>query len=309
MIRRNKSQIAKSPQLAIIAIIATIATILPGCNHTPDYDATGIFEATDVTVSAETTGKIMWLDIAEGDSVTAGQPLAVIDTCVLTLQQKQILSQKQSARSSSPDIAAQVASLRTQIAHQQNEVKRLQRLLADGATTQKQYDDATAMLRALQGQLDAQLSTLGKSQSSISDNASALQYQSEQIAEQIAKSTIKSPLTGTVLIKYAEPGEFATPGKPLYKIANLNDIYLRAYFTANQLANIKLGQKVTVIADFGGDEQYEYPGKITWIAQESEFTPKSIQTKDSRANLVYAVKIAVKNDGRLKLGQYGEVRL
>lgn len=165
------------------------------------------------------------------------------------------------------------------------------------------------MLRTLQRQLDAQLSTLGKSRTSISDNAAALMYQSEQIAEQILKSRITSPLTGTVLVKYAEPGEFATPGKPLFKAANLNDVYLRAYFTANQLADIKLGQKVTVIADFGGDEQYEYPGTITWIAEESEFTPKSIQTRDSRANLVYAVKISVRNDGRLKLGQYGEVRL
>lgn len=294
--------------LYIPASIALAAT-LTACDSTPDYDATGIFEATTVTVSAETSGKILWFDINEGDSIVEGQQVAAIDTAVLVLQQKQILSQQQSAQSSSPDISAQVASLRSQIAHQQHEVERLQRLLDDGATTQKQYDDATAMLRTLQRQLDAQLSTLGKSRTSISDNAAALQYQSEQIAEQILKSRITSPLTGTVLVKYAEPGEFATPGKPLFKAANLNDVYLRAYFTANQLADIKLGQKVTVIADFGGDEQYEYPGTITWIAEESEFTPKSIQTRDSRANLVYAAKISVRNDGRLKLGQYGEVRL
>lgn len=286
-----------------------LAALLTACNSAPDYDATGIFEATTVTVSAETSGKILRFDINEGDSIIKGQQVAAIDTAVLVLQQKQILSQQQSAQSSSPDIAAQVASLRSQIAHQQHEVERLQRLLDDGATTQKQYDDATAMLRTLQRQLDAQLSTLGKSRTSISDNATALMYQSEQIAEQILKSRITSPLTGTVLVKYAEPSEFATPGKPLFKAADLNDVYLRAYFTANQLADIKLGQKVTVIADFGGDEQYEYPGVITWIAEESEFTPKSIQTRDSRANLVYAVKISVRNDGRLKLGQYGEVRL
>lgn len=292
-----------------IYLLAIGATLLTGCNSTPDYDATGIFEATTVTVSSETTGKIMWLDIEEGDSVRAGECVALIDTAVLALQQRQILSQQQSAESSSPDIAAQVSSLREQIAHQQHEVNRQERLLADGATTQKQYDDAIAMLRTLQSQLHAQLSTLGKNRSSISDNAAALQYQSEQIAEQIAKSKIKSPLSGTVLVKYVEAGEFATPGRPLFKTANLDEIYLRAYFTANQLADIKIGQKVTVVADFGGEEQYEYPGTITWIAEESEFTPKSIQTRDSRANLVYAVKIAVKNDGRLKLGQYGEVRL
>ncbi len=282
---------------------------LTACHNTSDYDATGIFEATTVTVSAETSGKILSLDVAEGDNIQQGQNIAVIDTTLLVLQQKQLNSQRQSAESTSPDIAAQAAALRSQIAHQQHECDRFARLLADGATTQKQYDDAQAMLNTLRGQLTALLSTLSKNRSSISDNAVAIQYQSEQIEEQISKSIINSPLTGTVLIKYAEPGEFATPGKPLVKMADLNKIYLRSYFTASQLANIKIGQQVTVIADFGGDEQYEYPGTITWIAEESEFTPKSIQTKDSRANLVYAVKVAVKNDGRLKLGQYGEVRL
>lgn len=283
--------------------------LFSACKHTAEYDATGIFEATTVTVSAETPGKILSFEISEGDSVRIGQNIAVIDTTMLILQQRQIGSQRQSAESASPDIAAQAAALRTQIAHQQHECERQRRLLADGATTQKQFDDANAQLSMLKGQLSALLSTLGKNRSSISENATAMQYQSEQIAEQIAKSKISSPLTGTILVKYAEPGEYAVPGKPLCKIADLNNIYLRAYFTSNQLANIKLGQKVTVIADFGGEEQYEYPGTITWIADESEFTPKSIQTKDSRANLVYAVKVAVKNDGRLKLGQYGEVKL
>ena len=157
--------------------------------------------------------------------------------------------------------------------------------------------------------MDGLLSSLNKNRNSISDNSLALQYQAEQIGEQIVKSCVKSPVSGTVLVKYAEAGEYATPGRPLYKVADMDDIYLRAYFTVSQLADIKTGQQVTVIADFGGDEQYEYPGTITWIAEESEFTPKSIQTRDSRANLVYAVKIAVRNDGRLKLGQYGEVRL
>lgn len=285
------------------------ALALTACGNASDYDATGIFEATTVTVSSETTGKILDFDISEGDTVSAGQPVAVIDTAILVLQQKQIRSQQQSAESSSPDIAAQVASLRVRIAHQRHECERQERLLADGATTRKQYDDARAMLNTLQGQLDAQLSTLGKSRSSISDNVVSLQYQGEQIAIQIEKSVVRSPLSGTVLVKYAEAGEFATPGKPLYKAADLDAVYLRAYFTVSQLADIRLGQKVTVIADFGGDRQFEYPGTITWIADESEFTPKSIQTRDSRANLVYAAKIAVRNDGRLKLGQYGEVRL
>lgn len=290
-------------------LYVTLAIIASSCQSKPEYDATGIFEATTVTVSAETNGKILSFDISEGDSVKAEQRVAVIDTTLLVLQYKQLQSRQSSTESSSPDIAAQAASLRSQIAHQQNECDRIARLLADGAATQKQSDDADATLRTLRAQLDGLLSTLGKNRSSISDNAIALQYQKEQIGEQIQKSYISAPITGTVLAKYAEAGEYASPGRPLFKVADLNDIYLRSYFTANQLADLKIGQKVTVIADFGGEEQFEYPGRITWIAKESEFTPKSIQTNDTRANLVYAVKIAVKNDGRLKLGQYGEVRL
>ncbi|MBD5285050.1 MAG: HlyD family efflux transporter periplasmic adaptor subunit [Bacteroides sp.] len=292
----------------ILNPVLLLAT-LSACNTTPDYDATGIFEATTVTVSAETSGKILSLSVNEGDNVSSGETIAVVDTTLFILQLKQLESQRSAAESSSPDIAAQAAALRAQISHQQHEYERFSRLLVDGAATQKQCDDAKAQLNILRGQLTALLSSLSKNRSSISDNAVAIQYQSEQIEEQISKSIIKSPISGTVLIKYAEPGEFATPGRPLCKLADLDNIYLRAYFTVSQLAGIKIGQTVTVIADFGGNEQYEYPGTITWIAQESEFTPKSIQTRDSRANLVYAVKIAVKNDGRLKLGQYGEVRL
>lgn len=292
-----------------LSFLAVTALMLAACDNTPDYDATGIFEATTVTVSAETSGKILTFGIAEGDTVRRGQTLAVVDTSLLVLQQKQIASQRQSAESSSPDIAAQAAALRSEIAHQEHECERFSRLLADGATTQKQYDDVKARLAMLKGQLMALLSSLNKNRTSISDNAVAIQYQSEQIEEQIEKCTVTSPLSGSVLVKYAEEGEFATPGRPLCKLADLDNIYLRAYFTVSQLADLKIGQEVTVIADFGGDEQYEYPGTVTWIAQESEFTPKSIQTKDSRANLVYAVKISVRNDGRLKLGQYGEVRL
>ena len=290
-------------------ILLASATLLASCSSKPDYDATGIFEATTVTVSAETTGKILSISAEEGDSVIAESKVALIDTTTLALQRLQIMTEQQATESSSPDITAQVASLRTQIAHWHNETARQERLLADGATTQKQLDDARTQLRTLRDQLSAQLSTLGKNRSSISDNAIALQYRREQVEDQINRSKIISPISGTVLIKYAEPGEFATPGKPLLKLADLNNIYLRSYFTASQLAALKIGQKVTVVADFGGDEKYDYSGTITWIAEESEFTPKSIQTPDSRANLVYAVKIAVKNDGRLKLGQYGEVRL
>ena len=292
-----------------ITLITATVLALVSCQNSEEYDATGIFEANTVTVSAETAGKLVAFDVEEGDSITMGQQVGIVDTTLLSLQQKQLLSQQLATEKSSPDIAAQAAALRSQIAHQQNECDRVARLLAEGAATQKQSDDANAQLRTLRGQLEGLLSTLDKNRSSITESASALQYQREQIEEQIRKSQIIAPITGTVLQKYAEQGEYATPGRPLFKMADLGGIYLRSYFTASQLANISIGQQVTVIADFGGDEQYEYPGTIIWIAQESEFTPKSIQTRDSRANLVYAVKISVKNDGRLKLGQYGEVSL
>lgn len=292
----------------IVFLSALLCTLI-SCQNNKKYDATGIFEATTVTVSSETNGKLISFTVEEGDSVTMGQQVGLVDTTLLSLQQKQLMSQQSAVEKSSPDIAAQVAALRTQIAHQQNECDRIARLLAEGAATMKQSDDANAQLATLHGQLEGLLSTLDKDRSSITESASALQYQREQIEEQIRKSNIVAPITGTILQKYAEQGEYATPGRPLFKMANLDNIYLRSYFTASQLANITIGQEVTVIADFGGDEQYEYPGKIIWIAQESEFTPKSIQTQDTRANLVYAVKIAVSNDGRLKLGQYGEVRL
>lgn len=292
---------------AIITLLS--AALFVSCSKKPAYDATGIFEATTVTVSAETQGKILSMDVEEGDSVTVGQQLCQIDTVLLRLQGAQVGRQISATTASIPDIGAQVASLEAQIAHGRQELTRQKNLLADGATTQKNYDDAKASLTALEGQLKALRSTLAKSSAQAADNAEAMTFQQAQVRDHISRSSVVSPLSGTVLEKYAEAGEYAVPGKPLLKIADLGKIYLRSYFTTRQLADIRIGQEVTVIADFGEGETYEYPGRITWIAAESEFTPKSIQTEESRANLVYAVKVSVKNDGRLKLGQYGEVRL
>lgn len=297
----------KTTTFTLFAAVA--AAMLASCGPDRDYDATGIFESTVVTVPAETAGKILAINVEEGDTVVLGDELALVDTTLMSLQLMQLQSQKASVAASAPDVALQVSELRTQIAHQSGEVERIGRLLADGAATQKQKDDAEAQLRSLRGRLDAMLSSLGKNRSSVADNALALQYQAEQLREQIDRSRVKSPIGGTVLLKLAEAGEYASPGKPLLRIANLDDIYLRCYFTAEQLADVNLGREVTVIADFGGDKRFEYPGRVVWISAESEFTPKSIQTADSRSNLVYAAKVAVKNDGRLKLGQYGEVKL
>jgi HlyD family secretion protein len=178
-----------------------------------------------------------------------------------------------------------------------------------GAATSKQLDDATAGLRVLQSQYDATLSSLQGSNAGVDGNVAVITTQMEQADYNIDKCRVTAPVGGTVLTKYMQAGEYAVPGKPLLKIADLEQMYLRAYFTSDQLSRIGIGQKVKVIADFGGEETYSYEGTVSWIASESEFTPKSIQTKNSRANLVYAVKIAVKNDGRLKGGVYGEVIL
>ena len=202
-----------------------------------------------------------------------------------------------------------MASIRSQIAKQRAELQRVENMLRDGAATTKQRDDIKAQIDILEGQLSATLSTIDNNTSTINENAAALEAQIAALDDRITKCRISSAVGGTVLVKYAEEGEFTTVGKPLMKVANLEDIYLRAYFTSDQLSKVNLGDEVTVTANFGGDERYDYKGRVAWISAESEFTPKSIQTKDSRANLVYAVKIAVKNDGRLKIGLAGEVKL
>jgi len=248
-------------------------------------------------------------EIEEGMPVKAGIVVGIIDSLQLHLQNKQLSAQLSALLDSRPDIKAQVAALREQIAKQKSELKRVENMLNDGAATQKQYDDIETQIRILDSQLFATLSTLDKNTSTINSNAEALEAQIAALADRIVKCRIASPIDGTVLVKYAEAGELAAIGKPLMKIADLDNMYLRAYFTSNQLSNLELGNEVTVTADFGGDERYDYVGRITWISPESEFTPKSIQTKDSRANLVYAVKIAVKNDGRLKIGLSGNVTL
>lgn len=291
-----------------IAYIATLL-LIASCGKESEFDAQGTFEATEIIVSAEATGRILCFDVEEGSTVEAGNIVGAIDSIQLHLQRRQLIAQQSALLSSRPDVKKQVASIREEIAKQKSELARVENMLRDGAATQKQYDDIGAHIRILEGKLEAALSTLDKNTSSINGNSVAIEAQIAALDDRIAKCRINSPVSGTLLVKYTQAGELASPGKPLMKVANLDEIFLRAYFTSEQLADITLGDAVTVIADFGGDERYSYEGRITWIASESEFTPKSIQTRDSRANLVYAVKIAVKNDGRLKIGLAGEVKL
>ena len=279
------------------------------CNNEPDYDAQGTFEATEVVLSSEGTGRILSFDVTEGEIINANSVVGVIDSLQLHLQREQLKAQQSALLSSLPDKEKQVASLRRQLAKQRAELQRVKNMLSDGAATTKQRDDIEAQITILEGQLSATISTLDNNTSTINENATALEAQIAALDDRIAKCNISSAVGGTVLIKYAEAGEYTTIGKPLMKVADLENIYLRAYLTSCQLANVNLGDEVSVIADFGGDERYDYKGRVAWISAESEFTPKSIQTKDSRANLVYAVKITVKNDGRLKIGLAGEVKL
>ena len=290
-------------------IYGAIPLLEASCGGDGDFDATGTFEATEIVVSAEAAGRILRFDAEEGDVLRAGRQVGAIDTVQLYLQKLQLERQRASVRSGRPDIGKQAASLREQIAKQQTERRRVENLLKDGAATTKQLDDIDAQLKVLGGQLDALLSTLENNAVSIDENSSAIELQIAQVEDRLAKCRIASPVTGTVLAKYAEAGELASVGRPLMKVADLDRIYLRAYFTSDQLADLRLGQEVTVTADFGGERQLDYPGRIVWIASESEFTPKTIQTRNSRAGLVYAAKIAVENDGRLKIGLYGEVKL
>ena len=291
-----------------IVYIAAVV-LAASCGTEAEFDAQGTFEATEVVVSSEATGRILNFEVEEGMAVEANQMVGAIDSVQLHLQRKQLVAQQSALLGSRPDVKKQVAALREQIAKQNEELRRVENMLKDGAATKKQKDDIEAQIKILERQLDATLSTLGKNTSTINDNSAALEAQIAALDDRISKCSILSPVGGTVLVKYAEAGELASVGKPLMKIADLKNIYLRAYFTSDQLAKVNLGDEVKVVADFGGEERYDYTGRIAWISSESEFTPKTIQTKDSRANLVYAVKIAVENDGRLKIGLAGEVVL
>jgi HlyD family secretion protein len=273
----------------------------------PEYDATGTFETTEVIVSAEASGKLLSFDIEEGTGLKAGAEVGIIDTVQLYLKKLQLEASAKSVSDQRPDILKQVAATKEQIVQAKRERDRVANLLRVGAANQKQLDDAESLLEVLNKQLAAQNSTLQNSDRSLTWQSSSVGIQVAQVEDQLNKCHITSPLTGTVLAKYAEAGELATPGTPLFKVADMEQIYLRAYITSEQLAGIKLGQKATVYSDYGKDVRKEYPGVVTWISDTSEFTPKTILTKDERANLVYAVKIAVKNDGLLKIGMYGGV--
>ena len=289
-------------------LTAAAAILLAACgNNEKEYDATGTFEATETTVSAEQSGTLMRFDVSEGDEIAAGKEVGLVDTTQLWLKIQQMGATKAVYQSQKPDMEKQIAATRQQLAKAKTEQQRYEELVKDGAAPRKMLDDATSQVAVLQKQLDAQVSTLNTQLSTLNSQLSTVDVQVSQLRNQLEKCHIVTPIAGTVLEKYVEEGEFVATGKPLFKMADVQQMFIRAYITSAQLQSIKIGQQAKVFADYGDGQRKEYEGKVTWISSRSEFTPKTILTDDERADLVYALKVAVKNDGYIKIGMYGEV--
>ncbi|HTJ49240.1 MAG TPA: HlyD family efflux transporter periplasmic adaptor subunit [Cyclobacteriaceae bacterium] len=293
----------------LTALFGILTLFSFSCSKDKDqFDASGTFEAEETIISAEGTGTLLKFDVEEGQLLKAGQALGYIDSTQLYLKKKQLLSQIRSTLSQRPNVNTQIAALKVQLESVEREQKRVANLVKAQAATQKQLDDMNSQVEMVKKQLEAQQSSLGITSESITEQTSPLKVQIDQLEDQLAKCKVINPVGGTVLAKYAEVNEMTSVGKPLYKIADLNNIILRAYITGDQLSKIKLNQKVNVLVDDGDGKYKTWEGTLTWISDKAEFTPKTIQTKTERANLVYATKINVKNDGALKIGMYAEVK-
>ena len=290
-------------------IWATGLVVLAGCgNKDVDYDASGVFETTEVIVSARGTGEIKSLAIEEGQTVKANVQLGYLDMTQLELKKNQLVSTQQATNSRKLNTAQQVASINQQIANLQKEHERFSALLKDGAATEKQVDDISYQISVLQKQLAAVNEQVSSANTSIDGQSAGFDAQIGQVDDQLRQAVIVSPIDGVILSKYAEQGEFAAPGRALFKVGDVSEMKLRAYITATQLTGVTIGQIVKVYADQGESGRKEYEGKVSWISSEAEFTPKTIQTRDERSNLVYAIKVSVKNDGLIKRGMYGDVK-
>ena len=289
-------------------ITAGVALMFAACGgNEKKYDATGTFEATETTVFAEQNGTLLTFDVNEGDNIEAAREVGLIDTTQTWLKIQQLNATKAVYQSQKPDTERQIAATRQQLAKARQDEQRYRELVADGAAPSKMLDDASSQVKVLQKQLDAQISAYKTQISTLNSQITTADVQVSQLYDQLRKCHIVTPTKGTVLEKYVERGEFVSVGKPLFKMADTENMYLRAYVTSAQLQNIKLGQQVKVFADYGDNQRKEYEGTISWISSRSEFTPKTILTDDERADLVYAIKVAIKNDGFVKIGMYGEV--
>lgn len=291
-------------------IVLAISAMLTSCtNKDQGFDAAGAFESEETIVSTESTGTIMQFNIDEGQTLQPGQLIGYVDSTQLHFKKEQLLAEIAVLAHQKPDINVQVAALQSQLSEAEKNLARVNSLFKQNAATQQQVDEATAQVEMYKNQITAQKSTLGITSSTLSNNIAPLQSQLDQLNDQISKCRIINPVHGTVLTKYSENHEVVAPGKALYKIAETDTLILRAYVTGSQLSQIKLGQQVMVRADKGAKNYAEYKGALFWISDKSEFTPKTIPTKDERADLVYAIKVRVANDGFLKIGMYGELKL
>ena len=287
----------------------TLLPFIASCgSNEKEYDATGTFEATEVTVAAEQSGVLMEFDVNEGDEITLGKEIGLVDTTQIWLKIQQTGATKEVYQSQKPDMEKQIAATRQQLEKARQDQQRYKELVADGAAPSKMLDDATNQVQVLQKQLDAQISSLSTNTNALNKQMAATDVQVSQLQDQLQKCHIAAPIKGTVLEKYVEKGEFVAVGKPLFKMADTEQMFIRAYVTSAQLKEIKVGQKAKVFADYGDGEKKEYEGTVSWISSRSEFTPKTILTDDERADLVYALKVAFKNDGYVKIGMYGEVK-
>ena len=293
-----------------IYVLAGVALMMAACGgNEKAYDATGTFEATETTVYAEQSGALLTFSVNEGDHIEAGKEVGLIDTTQTWLKIRQLDATKEVYQSQKPDMERQIAATRQQLSKAQQDEQRYRELVADGAAPSKMLDDASSQVKVLQKQLDAQISSLSTSTRSLDKQTVAANVQIEQLRDMLRKCHIVTPTKGTVLEKYVERGEFVAIGKPLFKIADTEQMFMRAYVTSTQLQNIRIGQHVKVFADYGDGQKKAYNGTVSWISSRSEFTPKTILTDDERADLVYAVKVAIKNNGYVKIGMYGEVVL
>ncbi|UII21004.1 HlyD family secretion protein [Fulvivirga ligni] len=292
-------------------LFAITATLLLGscANNDTEFDASGSFEATETVISAEANGVLEKFTVEEGMKLKANQYIGYVDSTQLYLKKKQLEAQIQTALAQRPDVSAQLASLQIQLEAAIKDQKRIANMAKENAATEQQLDDANSRVDVLKKQIHAQRSSLNITTESINAQANPLQVQIDQMDDQLEKCRLINPVNGTVLTTYAEEKEVVNSGKPLYRIADISSLFLRAYVSGTQLSQIKLNQQVDVFIDKDEDDYRQYKGEITWISDKAEFTPKTIQTKEERANLVYAVKVKVKNDGYLKIGMYGGVNL
>ena len=285
-----------------IIISAGLVGLLFSCSTEKKADGYGNFEATEITVSAEANGKLQFLKVKEGQHLEKGERVALVDTVQLYLQKQQLLASKATAASRSGGVWSQVSVLNQQLQTAKTEQERIQKMFAEKAATQRQLDQANNQVNVLK----KQIKNVETQNAPIVNEVKTIEAKVAQINDQIIKSKVTNPIKGTVLTKYAEPGEIVSFGKPLYKIADLEEMTLRVYISETQLPHIKIGQQVTVKID-AGEEMKDYEGTISWISASAEFTPKIIQTKEERVNLVYPVKITVENDGSLKIGMPAEM--